>query len=121
MIKYPNSNNRTPDFTVLTQQTELGEVISPFLSHYNLDTKFYLVDKYDTYETALANFVSYELPVDYDVFEFDEIAYMVQPNQIWLVKLKSEKLGIILIKSTRHHQHNNNPYAEVTFKAKRLN
>ena len=121
VINYPNSNNLMPDFGVFAQGTESGETIYPFLSHYEFKTKFYLIEKFVEFEIALERFETYELPSDYETYEFDTIAYMVQPNQIWLIKLKEEKFGIILTKSTYHNDDNNNAYAEVTFKARRIN
>jgi len=117
-ISYPYSTNQMPDFVVLAHTDETGKVISPFLSSPISESKFALVGDFENFELALQSFDSFELE---DNYTFDVYALPVRPNQIWLVKTGTEKYGIILITSSNFYEKKDNaPYAEVSFKAKKI-
>jgi len=118
IIDFPNSSELKPDFIVLAQTNEIGDVLSPFLSHPDIESRFILSDEFDNFESAQAYFDSYSTPENEP---FQQFATNVKPNQIWLIKTNSGKFGKILIASTAFNNIDDKPYAKVTFKAEHLN
>jgi hypothetical protein len=119
IISFPFTNLQ-PDFLVSAYTDKDGKLISPFLSSPDIKSRFALVDDFETYELALQSFEAFnKLEDDY---VFDIVALPIRPNQIWLVKMRTENYGIILVKSSNHYEKaDKNPYAEVLFKAKKCN
>ena len=119
IITYPNPRNQEPDFLVMAHTDETGKVLSPFLSSFDLGKiRFAKIDEFENYEAAFQRFNDFTLEDDYT---FDIFALPVQPNQIWLIKMSTEKFGIILVKSTLFYEkENNTPFAEISFQAKKL-
>jgi hypothetical protein len=106
------------DFLVLAYQDETGKLISPFLSAPNLESRFALIDDFEDDEIAFQSFESFEIEDDYS---FDILAVPVRTNQIWLIKTKTEKYGIILVTgSSFYEKKNGTPYAEISFRAKKI-
>ncbi|MBW6484468.1 MAG: hypothetical protein K0B10_15615 [Vicingaceae bacterium] len=119
IIPFPNANNLLPDVLVAPHTIENGDVISPFLLHPDIEErKFFLSAEFENITNALESYESFELPNDYQLQQF---AFNVKPFQIWLVKTNSENFGVVLIKNTEYNNNNDSPYAEVTFKAKKIN
>ena len=118
IIPFPSADNLLPDILVSPYTMENGDVVSPFLSHPDFaEYRFFLSAEFENLNNALESFESYVLP---DEFQLQKFAFNVKPNQIWLVKTNSGNYGIILIKNTEFNNDNDNPYAKVTFKAKKL-
>ena len=118
IISFPNTDNLKPDFLVSAQTVENGTVVSPFLSHPALETRFFLSDTFENYENALASYNNFIIPEN---IQLEQFALNIKPNQIWLIKTNTEKFGVILIKSAAFNNNNDTPYAETTFKAKNIN
>jgi len=118
IISFSNTNDSNPDFVVLAQTDENGDIASPFLTHPELERRFYLSNSFDNYEKALSSYNNFEIPENYHLIQS---ALNIEPNQIWLIKTNSEKFGVVLIKSTEYNKDNDTPYAEATFKAKKIN
>jgi len=118
IIDFPNSNDLKPDFIVLAQTSDNGDVLSPFLSQPDLENRFILSEEFDNTESAQAYFDSYSTPENKP---FQQFALNVKPNQIWLIKTNSDKFGKILIVSTEFNNIENKPFAKATFKAENLN
>jgi len=118
IIDFPNSNDLKPDFIVLAQTSDNGDVLSPFLSQPDLENRFILSEEFDDFESAQAYFDSYSTPENKP---FQQFALNVKPNQIWLIKTNSGKFGKILIISTEFNNIDNKPFAKATFKAENLN
>ena len=118
LISFPNSANRMPDFIVIAYTDETGKIISPSLTSPDLERKFALVDDFENFEIALQSFESFETE---DNYVFDMFALPIRPNQIWLFKIGIEKYGIILITSSNFYEKNGRtPYADVSFKVKKI-
>lgn len=115
VIKFPFNNNLKPDFLVSPHILENGDVESPLLSHPDLEYRFFLSGNFENYENALAHYNSFINP---DNFQFEQFAFGVKPNQVWLMKTNNNKLGIVLIRSAVSYSDNDTPYAETTFKAR---
>jgi len=118
VIDFPNTENLKPDFFLAAQTLDNGDVVSPFFSHPDLESRFFLSDSFENYESALNEYKNFEVP---DNFQLEQFALSVQPNQVWLIKTNREKFGVILIKSAAFNNLNDTPYAEATFKAKIIN
>lgn len=118
VIDFPNNENRKPDFLVAAQTLENGDVVSPFFSNPDLESRFLLSGSFENYESALNEYNNFAVPANYQLAQF---ALNVQPNQIWLIKTNTKKFGVILIKSAKFNNFNDTPYAETTFKAKIAN
>ncbi len=118
IIDFPNSSDLKPDFIVLAQTSDNGDVLSPFLSQPDLENRFILSDEFDSFESAEAYFDSYSTP---EIKPFQQFALNVKPNQIWLIKTNSGKFGKILTISTEFNNIDNKLFAKATFKAENLN
>jgi len=118
IIDFPNSNDLKPDFVVLAQTNDNGDVVSPFLSQPDLENRFILSEEFISFDSAQAYFDSYTTP---DNKPFQQFALNVKPNQIWLIKTNTGKFGKILIISTEFNNIDNKPFAKTTFKAENLN
>lgn len=118
IIDFPNSNDLKPDFIVLAQTNDNGDVLSPFLSQPDLENRFILSEEFDSFESAQTYFDSYSVPENKP---FQQFALNVKPNQIWLIKTNSGEFGKILIISTEFNNIDNKPFAKATFKAENLN
>lgn len=118
IIDFPNSNGLKPDFIVLAQTSNDGDVLSPFLSQPDLENRFILSEEFENSESAQAYFDSYSTPEDKP---FQQFALNVKPNQIWLIKTNSGEFGKILILSAEFSNIDNKPFARITFKAENLN
>jgi len=118
IIDYSKTPKKMPDFFVFAITTNAGDIVSPGLSNPFLENIFVLIDNFENYETAFQYFSSFELKDDYI---FEKIAAPVLPNQIWLIKAGTNKFGIFLITKTQYYEDNDkSPYAEVSFKAKKI-
>lgn len=115
VIDFPFNNNLKPDFLVAPHTLENGNVVSPFFSHPDHEFRFFLSDTFENYENALSNYNSFVIP---DNSHFEQFAFGVKSNQIWLMKTNQNKYGIILIRSAIFNNDNDIPYAETTFKAR---
>ena len=118
IIDFPNSNDIKPDFIVLAQTSDNGDVLSQFLSQPDLENRFILSEEFDNFESAQAYFDSYSTPENKP---FQQFALNVKPNQIWLIKTNTGEFGKILIISTEFNNIDNKPFAKTTFKADNLN
>lgn len=118
IINFSNTNDSNPDFVVLAQTDENGDIVSPFLTHPELERRFYLSNSFENYEKALSSYNNFAISENYHL---RQSALNIEPNQIWLIKTNSEKFGVVLIKSTEYNKDNDTPYAETTFKAKKIN
>lgn len=117
IVDYPDSNIK-PDFIVLAQTNAHGEVLSPFLSHPDLKGVFKFLKQFDNYESAQTYFDSYS-ELEHETFV--QFGLDIKPNQVWLIKTNNDEFGKVLIISTKYNNHDNKPYAEITFKANMLN
>jgi hypothetical protein len=118
IIDFPNSINLKPDFFVLAQTNDTGDVLSPFLSHPDMESRFVLIAEFQDLESAQGFYDSYLTPEDKPLQQF---ALNIKPFQIWLIKTNTEKLGKILITETKTSNINNKPFAEMKFKASKMN
>jgi hypothetical protein len=118
IIDFPNSNGLMPDFFVMAQVNDTGEVVAPFLGHSNLEGRFILSAAFDNSESAQTYFNAYSTPEDKPMLSN---ALNVQPHQIWLVKTNAGKFGKILILTTEFNNIDDKDYAKITFKAENLN
>jgi len=118
VIDFPFNQNLKPDFLVSPHILENGDVVSPFFFHPDLESRFFLSGSFENYENALTEYNSFVIP---DNYQFEQFAFGVQPNQIWLIETNRAKFGVILIKSAEFNNYNDTPYAETTFKAKIIN
>ncbi|MFO7613630.1 MAG: hypothetical protein R6W71_03225, partial [Bacteroidales bacterium] len=115
VIDFPFNGNLKPDFLVAPHILVNGDVVSPFFSHPDLESRFFLSGTYENYENALTDYNSFVIP---DNYQFEQFAFGVKPNQIWLINTNENKSGIILIISAKFNNDNDTPYAETTFKAR---
>lgn len=115
VIDYPGF--QTPDFFVLVQIETHGELKGPFLSHPDLEARFYLADEFDDLESAEAFYGSY-LPEDEKTLQ--QFALNVSSNQVWLIKTNSGNYGKILVLKTKSGQIDDKPFAEIVFRAEIL-
>ncbi len=115
VVKYPGF--QTPDFFVLVQIETHGELKGPFLSHPDMEARFFLAGEFDDLESAEAFYSSY-LPEDEKSLQ--QFALNVSPNQVWLIKTNSGSYGKILILKTKSGQIDDKPFAEIVFKAEIL-
>jgi hypothetical protein len=118
IINFPNSSNIIPDFLVLAHTNETGDVLGPMLSHPNIENRFILIKGYDDLTSAKNHFDTLSTISNK---QFQPIAMDVKPFEIWEIKDNTGKMGFLLILETRTENINNTPFAEVKFKAKRLN
>jgi len=117
IINFPNSQNIIPDFTVLVQTNGSGEVLSPYLSNPNLENRFFLFDELEDLKNAQEVFDSIQTT---EINTFQKFALDIKPYQIWLIKTNSGSVGKILITETKTENIEDNPFAEIKFKAKKL-
>ena len=115
VVKYPGF--QTPDFFVLVQIETHGELKGPYLSHPDLETRFFLAGEFDDLEGAEAFYDSY-LPEDEKTLQ--QFAMNVKANQVWLIKTNSGNYGKILIIKTKSGQIDDKPFAEIVFRAEIL-
>jgi hypothetical protein len=115
VVDFPFNQSLKPDFSVLPHTLENGNVVSPFFSHPDLESRFFLSGSFENFENALIEYNNFVIP---DNYQFEQFAFGVQPNQIWLMKTNKNKHGIVLIISAIFNNNNDTPYAETTFKAR---
>ena len=115
VIEFPFNNNLKPDFLVAPHILENGDVVSPFFSHPDQEIRFFLSGTFENYENALAHYNSFVIP---DNYQYEQFAFGVKPNQVWMMKTNKNKHGIILIIRAIFNNDNDIPYAETTFKAR---
>jgi hypothetical protein len=119
VINLPNSENLIPDFIVACLMDENGNLQGgPFLSHPNLEGRFVFIKDYDNKISAQNHFdtISTISSRPYDIF-----ASNLKPNELWQIKTSTEDIGIILIMEARNENVQGEGYAEIKFKAKKLN
>lgn len=114
VIDSPNSSGILPDFIVLAQTGENGNVLSPFLSNPLLENRFILSKEFEDIETAEQYFESYSAPEDEP---FLQNALNIKPYQVWLIKTNNGDFGKILILNSIFKSIDSTPYAEIKFKA----
>jgi hypothetical protein len=112
VVDYPGPQN--PDFFVLVQIENHGELKGPYLSHSDLEARFYMAEEFEDSESAKDFYTSY-LPDEEQTLQ--QFALNVKPNQVWLVKTNSGGYGKILILKTRSGHLDDKPFAEIAFKA----
>ncbi len=115
VVDYPGF--QTPDFFVLVQIETHGELKGPYLSHPDLEARFFLAGEFDDLESAEAFYFSY-LPEDEKSLQ--QFALNVSPNQVWLIKTNSGSYEKILILKTKSGQIGDKPFAEIVFRAEIL-
>ena len=115
VVKYPGF--QTPDFFVLVQIETHGELKGPYLSHPDLETRFFLAGEFEDIESAEAFYISYHSTQEQTLQQF---AMNVKPNQVWLIKTNSGNYGKILIIKTKSGQIDDKPFAEIVFRAEIL-
>ncbi len=118
IIDYPNSDNIKPDFSVLAQTNDTGYVIGPFLSNPDMTKIFKLTREFSNLDSAQSFFNSYAHSTD---TIYNQFALNIQPFQIWTIKTNTGDNGKILVIETKGEEINNTPFAEIKFKADRLN
>lgn len=119
IIYFPYSATTTPpDFNVFAQTNDQGNILGPYLAHIGSENRFILSKEFDDIESAQTYFDSYSTP---ETTPLQPFALNVKPNQIWLIKTHSESYGKILIISTDFNNIDNEPFAQITFKADNLN
>lgn len=109
--------SRTPDFSVMNQRNEGSEIMGVFLTHPNLEKRFYLAKSFNKMDSASTFFKSLVLSKD---TLFQNIALPVKPFQVWIIKTNDAKFGKILIHETIAKEINTTPYAEVKFEWSRM-
>ena len=117
IVDIQNSSNLIPDFIVSVQISESGVVLSPFMSHPNLENRFVLSEEFESSDSAQTYFDKYSKPENKP---FQNFALNIKPNQIWLIKTNTGEYGKILVLKTKATNSNNKPFAEMTFKAERM-
>ena len=115
VVDFPGSQK--PDFFVLVQIETHGELKGPYLSHTDLEARFFLAGEFEDSESAKAFYISY-LPSQEQTLQ--QFALNIEPNQVWLIKKNSGNFGKILIIKTKSGQIDDNPFAEIVFKAELL-
>lgn len=117
IISYSSSTTK-PDFIVLAQINIDGDVVAPYLSHPDLENRFFLSKEFRDSVDAQEYFDSYLEPENKPLVD---LAYSIKPNQIWLIKTNSGGYGKILIVGSRVDTlDNNTPFAEIKFKAENM-
>ena len=117
VIDSPNSSGILPDFLVLAQTNENGDVLSPFLANPLLENRFILSEEFEDIENAEQYFESYSTPED---GPFLQNALNIKPYQIWIIKTNKGDFGKILILNSIYKSIDDTPYAEISFKADKL-
>ena len=103
---------------VLAQTSEIGNVLSPFLSNPNLENRFLLIEEFNDYETAIDYFNGNTV---YNNEPLQQFALNIVPNQIWLIKTNSGQFGKLLtIKTKVDVIDDNKPFAELEFKIAKI-
>jgi hypothetical protein len=118
IFSYSVTDNILPDFVVLVQVNAGGDAVAPFLSHPNYEPRFHLADEFEDLESAQEFFDTYSPSGNPNLLTN---ASTIQPYQVWLIRTNSGGFGKILIEQSRLYQQNNTHFAEITFKAARLN
>ena len=118
VINYPSTESIKPDFFVAAQTLDNGDVVSPFFSNPDMESRFFLSGSIENYERALNEYNTIAIPEN---FQLEQFALNLQPNQVWLIKTNSEKYGVLLIESAEFNNFNDTPYAETAFKARIIN
>ena len=111
IIRYPNSNNIQPDFSVLAQIDQTG-IVGPFLSNPDLIPIFSLTDSFSDKELADKYFDNYTVA---SATNFDQHALNLQPYQVWTIKTNQGKLAKLLVLDTQKGLITD-PFAKVTFR-----
>jgi hypothetical protein len=105
-----------PDFIIIPQTNLTGDVMSPFLSHPNLEKRFILSKEFDDIKGAQAYFDSYNfIPQGVPLLQF---ANNIKPNQVWLVKTADGAFCKILILDTQVDK--KSAFVEIKFKAEKM-
>lgn len=117
IIEYPNTENQKPDFWVSAQTNDYGDVIAPFLSHPDLESKFALLQQHENFDNARNYFDSYSIVEEP---RFQQFGFNVQSNQVWLIKTNTGGFGKIIIIDSHYSNIDNKPFAEITFKAESI-
>ena len=117
IIDFPNAVNVQPDFLVTASTNESGELISPLLVHPDLVSRFVLINEFQDLDKAQLFFNSFLTPEDKPLQQF---ASDIKPFQIWQIKTNSGSFGKILITETRIEDIDNTPFAEIKFKAGKM-
>ena len=117
IIDFPNAANVQPDFFVTASTNELGELISPLLVHPDLVSRFLLINEFEDLEKAQSFFNSILTPEDKPLQQF---ASNIKPFQIWQIKTNSGGFGKILITEARIENRDDKPFAEIKFKAGKM-
>jgi hypothetical protein len=115
IVGLPN-NVDVVDFLVSSQTNNEGELVGTFLSHPRLEPVFYLNETFADLATAEVFFNNLDTG---DQAEFSQFAFMLHAYQVWTIRCSEGQNGKILILDARTYLKENNPVAEVMFKAGR--
>lgn len=117
IIDYTSTGPVKPDFIVLAQVNLQGDVLYPFLSHPDYVNRFLLSDEFQNIEEAQAYYDTYTVP---ETSPLQVTANNVKPFQVWLVKTNSGGYGKLLVIDTEFGKRNDVPFAEIVFKAAKM-
>ncbi len=104
------------DFIIIPQTNLTGDVMSPFLSHPNLEKRFILSDEFDDSNSAKSYFDSYNISPEGE--NLQQFALNLKANQVWLVKTHSGAFCKIWIMDTRIDK--TTSFVEIKFRAEKI-
>ncbi len=105
----------TTDFVLIQQDKLTGDLFLPFLSHPDLEKRFYPISRYNDAEIAENYFNRYVAPPDDRNLE--QFASHLGANQVWMVKTNDNDYMKIWILDIHVNRSGNHPVAYVRFKA----
>jgi hypothetical protein len=105
----------TTDFVLIQQDKLTGDLFLPFLSHPNLEKRFYPISRYNDAEIAENYFNRYVAPPDDRNLE--QFASHLAANHVWMVKTNNHDYLKIWILDIHINRSGNHPIAYMRFNA----